>query len=134
MTFDHALALVVAVTHHERYRALCAEENPDRQERDSYRALVLQMAEQFQPTAERAAPEPYPGLWTQLVSVATAAAGFAASGFEMVDQAEHDRRLAICGACPHWDPSQGRCRKCGCVGRWKTAIAAQHCPDDPPRW
>ena len=52
-----------------------------------------------------------------------------------VDQAEHDRRLAICQEpCEHYDPCQGRCRKCGCKMSLKTRLATEHCPLDPPKW
>lgn len=51
-----------------------------------------------------------------------------------VDAEEQARRLAICEACPEYDPEQKRCRKCGCVSALKRRLATEHCPLDPPRW
>lgn len=38
---------------------------------------------------------------------------------------EVERRRQICLACDQW--VDGRCAECGCVGRWKTLVAAGLC-------
>lgn len=44
MDWAEALELVIGLTGYERFRALCAEDNPDPAGRDAYRALVVSMA------------------------------------------------------------------------------------------
>jgi Family of unknown function (DUF6171) len=44
----------------------------------------------------------------------------------MVSGEEQARRLAICKACEFFTGS--RCLKCGCVIRWKSRLATEHCP------
>jgi hypothetical protein len=71
-----------------------------------------------------------------------AMARWAASGFGRVSQAEHRRRLAICGACEHLtEPPDsvlyalvsGRgktvCGLCGCDVRKKAWLSTEQCPD-----
>ena len=53
MTWNQALDLVVARTGHEPFRRLCAEDNPDAEQRDAYRALMVELA-----TGEPPAPAP----------------------------------------------------------------------------
>lgn len=38
------------------------------------------------------------------------------------------KRLMICKVCPEFDSGIGRCRKCGCYIRAKTALAQEKCP------
>lgn len=45
---------------------------------------------------------------------------------------EHARRLAICKACEYY--RDGRCLKCGCVMAWKSRLATERCPLEPPKW
>ena len=53
------------------------------------------------------------------------------SGLKLVDQAEHDRRRAIClKPCEFYDAAADRCRACGCVDNWKAWIESQDCPKD----
>jgi hypothetical protein len=44
MTIEHALDLVVARTGHIRYRWLCSDENPNVEQREGYRRVVLAKA------------------------------------------------------------------------------------------
>jgi hypothetical protein len=80
----------------------------------------------------------YPPLADQVESAAAAAGRALAAGVTsqpvLVDKAEQLRRLAVCGACPNLDINRGRCTVCGCVVRYKTRLATEHCPLDPPRW
>jgi hypothetical protein len=46
MTVAEALDIVVARTRHERYRVLCDDDNPDIQQREAYRRIVLELAGQ----------------------------------------------------------------------------------------
>ena len=83
-------------------------------------------------------PLEYPSLFQQAVNAANAVGDVVASAVRgeavTVPQEEQDRRLAICHACEFWDAAQSRCSKCGCFGAWKTWIASQRCPLDPPKW
>lgn len=45
---------------------------------------------------------------------------------------EMARREAICRACPHYANEQ--CKLCTCFVGIKVMLAAESCPDDPPRW
>ncbi len=80
----------------------------------------------------------YPSLFQQATNVAKAVGTVMASAIRgeaiTVPQEEQDRRLAICHACEFWDPAQARCSKCGCFGQWKTWLASQKFPLDPPKW
>jgi hypothetical protein len=44
MTWLEALALVITRTGHERFRWLCAEENPNAAQREGYRGMVMRLA------------------------------------------------------------------------------------------
>lgn len=60
-------------------------------------------------------------------------AGAAVSGKRVrVELPEHERRMAICKACPYLAASGGRCTKCGCFTGLKTQFATERCPDG--RW
>ncbi len=80
----------------------------------------------------------YPSLFQQATNAAKAVGSVVASAVRgepvTVPQEEQDRRLAICHACEFWDPAQSRCSKCGCFGQWKTWLASQRCPLNPPKW
>lgn len=126
MTQDD-LETVIARTGHERFRWLTSDDNPNVAQREGYRRIVREMAADTPPAA-------YPPLLTQAASAAKALGRFVGSGLATVDQAEFDRRRAICGACPNFDKAQDRCRKCGCSLAVKPWSKAETCPDDPPRW
>ena len=55
MSWEEALELVIASTRHERFRWLCSEDNPNAEQRDSYRRYVVYMA-----TGEQLAPPTQP--------------------------------------------------------------------------
>lgn len=115
MTYQEALETVVAQTGHERFRELCRDDHPDHQ---AWRAEMIR----------RAGGEAYPSLLTQVGNAIGAAGRFVASGGAMVDQAEQQRRLAICHECEFYDAQQIKCRKCGCKLNLKTRLQAWHCP------
>lgn len=74
-------------------------------------------------------PPSYPSLATQAANLAGAAVRFITSGLATVDQAEYDRRRAICEGCkPYYDPATNRCRKCGCALAIKPWSKAERCP------
>lgn len=105
------------------YPALCANmaKNPKRW------MPVLEMVNGLPPS-----PEPfveYPPIATQVASAVGAAARFVASGFATVDQAEFDRRHAICEACEHFDAAKNRCRRCGCSLSYKPWARSENCPE-----
>ena len=55
MTLFEALDLVTERTGHQRYRELCSEDNPDIEQRDAYRRLVLELGGEPEPDVVRAA-------------------------------------------------------------------------------
>ncbi len=84
------------------------------------------------------APAPYPS-WLTMAGNVASAAGRAISGAVQGERVarsveEQGRCLVICQSCDQWDLARGRCRVCGCIGRWKTRLATEHCPLDPPKW
>ena len=120
---DADLETIVA-RYGDRFEWLTSDANPDAESREEYRRWVTEQAAMSWP------PEPvdYPPLTTQLVEAARAAARFAASGLAIVDQAEHDRRQAICEACEHFDAEANRCRQCGCSLALKPWGKVWSCP------
>lgn len=72
----------------------------------------------------------YPSFAAQTVSVLKAAARFVGDGMARVDQAEYDRRRAICEACPLFDAVKERCRACGCRLNLKPWMRSEHCPKE----
>lgn len=123
------LDMVVVRTGHERLRELTSDANPDVAQRDAYRDLVTRLA-----LGEPNPPPEYPPLAKQAVSALMAAGRFVASGLKTVDEAEYERRLAICKACDQYDAEKRRCRVCGCRTEYKLRMAAEHCPLPEPKW
>jgi hypothetical protein len=115
---------VVAARGLGRYRLLCSDDNPDPDQREGYRAIVVRMAGEPAPES----PPAYPSIVAMAANLASTAAAFAASGFELADDAEKARRLAICHACPDFDAGQGRCRLCGCFAEVKVRVGVAGCP------
>jgi hypothetical protein len=58
MTWSEALEIVVSRTGYERWRDLCSDDNPDVEQRDAYRALVIELATGA-PSADSAAIRAY---------------------------------------------------------------------------
>lgn len=73
-----------------------------------------------------------PSLVQKAANVATAAAQHVAAGMPLADQAEIDRRFAICQQCEHFDGTA--CSQCGCPvvrqRNWRSKLswAEQACP------
>lgn len=62
------------------------------------------------------------------------ASGLAQSviGLGLAPESVIAERTTICGDCPkRRGPS---CGLCGCAVKHKVRLAAQRCPDNPPRW
>jgi hypothetical protein len=55
-----------------------------------------------------------------------AEAAHVASGGDLIGEAEHGRRMAICRSCPEFTGTT--CNLCGCVCAWKAKMATQSCP------
>ncbi len=91
-----------------------------------YRLSVESDALQFPPLIAQAA--------SALSAAGSAITAALAGQPVLVDQAEQDRRLAICRTCEHYDPCQARCVQCGCFAGLKTRLATAHCPLPEPRW
>ncbi|MCD7736587.1 MAG: DUF6171 family protein [Lachnospiraceae bacterium] len=49
-----------------------------------------------------------------------------------VDQETYEKRLTICGKCPHI--INGMCRLCGCFVELRAAVKVRKCPDVERRW
>lgn len=125
---EHETALDSLKEHHH-YRvwaALCSDDNPDKEQRDAYRSLVIR----------RAKGEPVrrpPPITRQLANAAGAIVRlgiqFLTGGPLLVSPAELDRRLSICQPCPNWTGS--RCTACGCFGQLKARLESEtgECPD-----
>jgi len=76
-----------------------------------------------------------PGLAQRVWSYAQAVARWMAAGRPTRSAEEIARLLAICRACPHYDPKAQICRVCGCrttdaASAWrnKLAMATEECP------
>ncbi len=87
-------------------------------------------------------PRKGPSLARRAKNFTVAATKHVARGRPQADQAAIDARLAICVACPLYDPKRSICthEDCGCAVSAKRkflnklAWADQVCPDKPPRW
>jgi hypothetical protein len=59
-------------------------------------------------------------------------------GFEFTNDAEKDRRMAICKECPHFGEILTQCGICGCFLEAKTRLVGFHCALDQigeePKW
>lgn len=108
------LEQVVAKTGHARFRDLTSDANAA--SREHYRRVV-----------ERLATGETPSIAEQAVSVVKTVARSAKAGFAMVDDAEYERRMAICRACDQFTAKQ-RCRLCGCWMKAKNRLATEPCP------
>ena len=98
---------------------------------DSERAWLANQSARSQ---GKTLPE-YPPLAQQAANALIAAGRFVKSGLKTVDDAEYERRLAICKACDQYDAEKKRCRICGCKTQIKLRMASEHCPIQPePKW
>ena len=83
-----------------------------------------------------------PGLLRQAWNYSAAVTAWMLAGSPTRSQAEIDRLLAVCQACPHFaSGARPHCRLCGCSLNSapdglmnKIAMATESCPDSPPRW
>lgn len=113
----HALMKAWLVSEHEHER------------RHAAHRLSMPDALEFERTG-RDTTANYPSAVAMVTGAMRTALDFAASGFALADDAELERRLAICRGCGWFDPAQERCRACGCFMNGKARIAAAHCPID----
>ncbi|MDR3582564.1 MAG: hypothetical protein P4L67_04795 [Candidatus Pacebacteria bacterium] len=70
----------------------------------------------------------YPPLLEQVGSLAVAVGTFIKSGCATVDQAEFDRRHAICETCESFDAKRNKCRECRCSMAVKPWGRDMECP------
>ena len=73
-------------------------------------------------------PPPPPSLLTRAASFASAVVSHVAAGMPTVDEAEYQRRLALCPGC------ERTCPHCGCNMLVKMRWASQHCGAPEPKW
>lgn len=69
-----------------------------------------------------------PGLFSQAANFITSAVGHALEGFPATPEAERERRLSICRACPEFEPNAARCKQCGCFMNTKAGWLDARCP------
>lgn len=124
MSDAEILAEAIRRTGHLRYAELVDPTHPDYQ--PAYWPLIRKAAGVAD--AEVNPPTPYPPLLEQAGNAARSLIAAAASGFAVVGDEEHRRRLDICEACPEYDAAQNRCRKCGCFNSLKAKLESQKCP------
>jgi len=81
-----------------------------------------------EPPGERLPP--MPSLLQRAANFGRAVVEHAANGFATVDDAEYERRLSICRACPLFDAPAIVCRHeaCGCQLAVKARWASSECP------
>jgi hypothetical protein len=123
MTWERGLEVVVARTRHERLRWLRSHDNPDVEQRDAYRRLMVEQA--------GGNPAAMPPARTQAASLWRSLRAFVTSGGKLAPKSVRATRQAACNACPFWNGF--RCGRCGCTGL-KVYAAVVSCPDSPPRW
>jgi len=74
----------------------------------------------------------YPALSTQVKNFGKAmfrSAVATVSGEQVVvSNEEQQRRIGLCKQCEFYDAKQKRCRKCGCIARYKAKLKTEHCP------
>jgi hypothetical protein len=128
MTWQEALEIVVSRTGHNAFQKKCDEGHPHH---ISWRAEMIRMA-----SGEPRPRAPGPSLMTQLGTAARAGMGVASAVAHrqpvLVSDAEYERRLTICRACPEYMPDAIKCRKCGCFLQLKARLATEdgQCPED----
>jgi len=76
-------------------------------------------------------PGEMPGFSAMAKNLIESAKTLATKGLKAASKEERERRLAICRDCEHIESantSHERCRQCGCVLAFKSALAALGCP------
>lgn len=76
-------------------------------------------------------PGEMPGFSAMAKNLIESAKTLATKGIKTASKEERERRLAICRDCEHIESANTqfeRCRQCGCVLAFKSALAALGCP------
>ena len=79
-----------------------------------------------EPTGQAEPPDKLPKKGEMAKNLTQAFGAWAKSGFRLVDDAEYDRRTAICAQCRFL--VDRRCVKCGCFMEVKAKLAGMQCP------
>ena len=126
MDWRDALDIVVERTKHQRFRWMCSDDNPNDNHRIKCRERMIAEAT----GAAQSYPSPL-----ELAGNVAGAIGRAVSAVMhgqpvLVTPEAKAARLAICEACPEFDPAQRRCRAagCGCFVDVKSGFATEACP------
>lgn len=69
---------------------------------------------------------PTPSMLGMAASFTSSMAEWAATGFQRVEAARHDARLAVCNTCKHHEAP--RCKLCGCFTDKKAWLPHEDCP------
>lgn len=117
MTWQEDLEIAIAVTKHERFRVLCADDHPDH---EAHRAYISRTygSGSFPSVAQQAG--------NLAGTVGRAIVAVATGSHVMTTAEERDRRWSICVACDQLVSE--RCLKCGCYMRVKVGLATEKCP------
>jgi hypothetical protein len=88
----------------------------------------------------RAAIHPRPGPVAKVGNAVKAVVAHVADNGRVASPAVQAQRMAICRACPEFEPTAPACRRCGCGTvvkgglELKLSWASSECPLNPPRW
>ena len=76
----------------------------------------------------------YPAMSTQFKNFGNAMLRSVVAGVSgetiTVSKDEMDRRISLCNKCEFYDSGPGRCKKCGCIAKYKSKLRTEHCPID----
>jgi hypothetical protein len=99
----------------------------------SAQAQYQRILKKAQDAAAQAKSTAYPSAVSMVKSAASAAAGWAKSGFKGADEQTIETRKKICASCEFWDSAAlkgtGRCTKCGCSTWAKIRMSSSSCPE-----
>ncbi len=121
MTWKEALEAVIVRTKHEVLRSQCADNNPNVEQRNGCRKMVVQMASSL------ADPSLMEKTMNAAGAVARAAVAVATGQPVLVSAEIRAERQSTCDVCEHYEPKQARCKICGCGGL-KLDLATERCP------
>jgi hypothetical protein len=115
----------------ERTKRLCELIDPGHSAFDArYKQVVIDQSNRINGVV----PTSMPPIHVQAKNLFRSARGWVKSGLKLAPKDVRKARLAICLACPKYDPSQGRCTVCTCFAKAKVFIASDCCPLPEPKW
>ena len=82
-----------------------------------------------EPTGPKVVELKGPGVLRMGWNIATAIAGFVASGGKTVSEEVYKQRLEICDTCPLREGNRCSAKSCGCILEKKAKLASEKCPE-----